>query len=50
MKNIHILPTDKASKLASKDSNGKLEVSDKNTFFVNGLTIVVKEKIISFIP
>lgn len=36
MENIHILPTNKPSKLASKDSNGKLEVSDKNTFFVNG--------------
>ena len=36
MKNIHILPTTQKSRLATKDSNGKLEISDKNTFFVNG--------------
>ena len=36
MKNIHILPTDKPSRLANRDSNNKLEVSEKNTLFVNG--------------
>jgi hypothetical protein len=36
MKNIHVLPTTQKSRLATKDSNGKLEVSEKNTFFVNG--------------
>ena len=35
-KNIHLIPTVKPSKLAIKDSNNKLEVSEKNTLFVNG--------------
>ena len=36
MKNIHLKPTTKRSYLAIKDSNNKLELSEKNTFFVNG--------------
>jgi hypothetical protein len=36
MKNIHLIPTTKRSYLAIKDSNNKLELSEKNTFFVNG--------------
>ena len=36
MKNIHLLPTSQRSRLANRDSNNKLEVSEKNTLFVNG--------------
>lgn len=36
MKNLFILPTNKPSRLANRDSNNKLEVSEKNTLFVNG--------------
>jgi hypothetical protein len=36
MKNIHLIPTTKRSYLAIKDSNNKLELSEKNTFFING--------------